>query len=167
MFPVARTRTIAPVLALTVLFLAGSAQPARADITAFLGLSPTPERHALRGFSGGLSLLIVGFEFEFSDLSEDDIDGLPGLKTYSGNVLAQTPVEIMGTQLYATAGAGGYRETLGVAEETHVGINLGGGAKIRLVGPLRIRLDYRVFRLQGSPLYSTYQRFYAGGNIAF
>ena len=48
-----------------------------------------------------------------------------------------------------------------------MGINLGGGAKIRLLGPLRIRLDYRVFRLQGSPLFSTYQRFYAGGNIAF
>jgi hypothetical protein len=154
-------------MALIVLFLAGSARPARADITAFLGLSPTPERHLLKGFSGGLSLLIVGFEFEFSHLAEDNIDGLPGLKTYSGNVLAQTPIEIKGTQLYATAGAGGYRETLGDAEETHVGINLGGGAKIRLLGPLRIRLDYRVFRLQGSPLFSTYQRFYAGGNIAF
>ena len=80
MTPVARTRTIAPVMALAVLFLAGSARPAHADITAFLGLSPTPERHFLRGFSGGLSLLIVGFEFEFefSDLAEDDIDGLPG-----------------------------------------------------------------------------------------
>lgn len=167
MIPVARTRTLARVMALVALFLAGSARPARADITAFLGLSPTPERHFLRGFSGGLSLLIVGFEFEFSDLAEDDIDGLPGLKTYSGNVFAQTPIEIKGTQLYATAGAGAYRETLGNAEETHVGINIGGGAKIRLLGPLRIRLDYRVFRLQGSPLFSTYQRFYAGGNIAF
>jgi hypothetical protein len=154
-------------MALIVLFLAGSARPARADITAFLGVSPTPERHFLRGFAGGLSLLIVGFEFEFSDLAEDDIDGLPGLKTYSGNVFAQTPIEIKGTQFYATAGAGAYRETLGDAEETHVGINLGGGAKIRLLGPLRIRLDYRVFQLRGSPLFSTYQRFYAGGNIAF
>lgn len=167
MTPVARTRTIAPVIALTFLFLAGSAIPARADITAFLGLSPTPERHALKGFSGGLSLLIVGFEFEMSDLGEDDANGLPGLKTYSGNLLAQTPIEIKGTQLYATAGAGAYRETLGSAEETHVGINLGGGAKIRLLGPLRVRLDYRVFKLQGSPLFQTYQRFYAGANIAF
>ena len=83
------------------LFLAGSARPARADITAFLGLSPTPERHFLRGFSGGLSLLIVGFEFEYSNLGEDDIERLPGLKTYSGNVFVQTPVEIMGTQFYA------------------------------------------------------------------
>ena len=167
MKPVARSRTIALVLALTVLFLAGTARPARADITAFLGLSPTPERHFLRGFSGGLSLLIVGFEFEFSNLAEDDIDGLPGLKTYSGNVLVQTPIEIMGTQFYGTAGAGGYREMLGDFEEDNVAINLGGGVKIRLVGPLRVRLDYRVFRLQGSPLNATYQRFYAGGNIAF
>lgn len=167
MTPVARTRTIAPVMALTVLFLAGSARPARADITAFLGVSPTPERHTVKGFSGGLSLLVVGFEFEFSHLGEDEIDQLPGLKTYSGNVFAQTPIEIKGTQFYATAGAGAYRETLGDAEETHVGINLGGGAKIRLLGPLRIRLDYRVFQLRGSPLFSTYQRFYAGGNIAF
>lgn len=154
-------------MALIVLFLAGSAQPARADITAFLGLSPTPERHFLRGFSGGLSLLIVGFEFEYSNLGEDEIARLPGLKTYSGNVFAQTPIEIMGTQFYGTAGAGAYRETLGLAEETHAAINLGGGVKIRLLGPLRIRLDYRVFRLQGSPLFSTYQRFYAGGNLAF
>lgn len=167
MRPVARTRMIAPVLALTFLFLAGGARPAHADITAFLGVSPTPERHALKGLSGGLSLLVVGFEVEFSHLGEDLIEGLPGLKTYSGNVFAQTPIEIKGTQLYATAGAGAYRETLGAAEETHVGINIGGGAKIRLLGPLRIRLDYRVFQLRGSPLFSTYQRFYAGGNIAF
>ena len=167
MRPVARTRTLAPVIALTFLILAGSARPAHADITAFLGLSPTPQRHALKGFSGGLSLLVIGFEVEFSDLAEDDIAGLPGLRTYSGNVFAQTPIDIKGTQLYATAGAGGYRETLGDAQETHVGINLGGGVKIRLLGPLRVRLDYRVFQLRGAPLFATYQRFYVGGNIAF
>ena len=44
---------------------------------------------------------------------------------------------------------------------------LGGGAKIRLVGPLRVRLDYRVFKLQGSPLYETYHRFYVGANLRF
>ncbi len=45
--------------------------------------------------------------------------------------------------------------------------NFGGGAKIKLVGPLRVRLDYRVFKLQGSPLYETYHRFYAGANLSF
>ena len=46
-------------------------------------------------------------------------------------------------------------------------MNIGGGAKLKLVGPLRLRLDYRVFKLQGSPLYETYHRFYAGANLAF
>ena len=39
--------------------------------------------------------------------------------------------------------------------------------KIRVLGPVRLRLDYRVFQLKGEPLYATYQRFYAGANIAF
>ena len=161
---VARTRTITPVLALTVLFLIGAASPARADITAFIGLSPTPENHAVRGFSGGISLLILGFEFEYANISEDEDEQLPGLKTYSGNVLVQTPTR---TQLYATIGAGGYQETIGPLRETHVGVNIGGGVKIPLLGPVRVRADYRVFQLRGSPLHSTYQRFYVGGNLAF
>ena len=33
--------------------------------------------------------------------------------------------------------------------ETNVGINLGGGVKISLVGPLRLRLDYRVLDAEG------------------
>ena len=56
MTPVARSRTLAPALALTFVFLAAAATPARADVTAFLGLSPTPENHLVRGFSGGVSL---------------------------------------------------------------------------------------------------------------
>jgi hypothetical protein len=28
-------------------------------------------------------------------------------------------------------------------------------------------VDYRIFRLQGEPLHQTYQRFYAGANLAF
>lgn len=162
-----RRTTLAPVIALTILFMAGSVRPAHADITAFLGLSPTPARHTVKGFSGGLSLLVVGFEVEFSDLGEDTLDALPGLKTYSGNVFVQTPVEVKGTQFYATAGGSGYRENLGTRQETHFGVNVGGGVKIRVLGPVRLRLDYRVFQLRGEPLYSTYQRFYAGANIAF
>jgi hypothetical protein len=145
-------------------FVLVSAAPARADITAFLGLSPTPENHAVRGFSAGVSLLVIGFEFEYAQLSEDQTEALPGLKTYSGNVLVQTPTS---TQLYATIGAGGYRENLGPLQETHVGVNIGGGIKIPLLGPIRVRADYRVFQLRGSPIHSTYQRFYVGGNLAF
>ena len=97
-------------------------------------------------------------------MSEDDAEQLPGLKTYSGNVLVQTPTS---TQLYATIGAGGYQESLGDADETHVGINIGGGVKIPLLGPLRVRVDYRIFQLRGAPIHSTYQRLYVGGNLKF
>jgi hypothetical protein len=160
-------RSFATVLTLTLVVLAASASPARADITAFLGVSPTPHNHQVKGFGVGVGLLIVGFEFEYANLSEDSFEQLTGLKTYSGNVLVQTPIEIIGTQFYATAGAEGYRETLGAAEETYFGTNIGGGAKIKLLGPIRVRLDYRIFRLQGSPIHDTYQRFYVGANLKF
>lgn len=159
-----RRRSLGPLLALTLCFIAASAAPARADITAFLGLSPTPDNHAVRGISAGISLLVIGFEFEYASLSEERDDQLPGLRTYSGNVVVQTPTR---TQLYATLGAGGYRETLDTRQETHLGVNVGGGVKIPLVGPLRVRFDYRIFQLRGEPLHSTYQRFYVGGNLAF
>lgn len=157
-------QNVAALLALSLVFLFASVLPARADITAFLGLTPTPERHAVKGFAAGAGFVIVAFEFEFAHTGEDTVARLPGLKTYSGNVLAQTPTP---TQLYATAGVEGYRENLGTFQETHVGTNVGGGVKFKLLGPLRVRADYRVFKLQGSPLHSVYQRFYVGGNLKF
>ena len=160
-------RGIARTFVVSLGFLAMTAVPARADITAFLGMSPTPERHTVKGFSGGVSLVVVGFEFEYSHLGEDTPQALPGLKTYSGNVFVQTPVELKGTRFYATAGGGGYQEYLGPRDETHFSLNVGGGVKIRVLGPVRLRLDYRVVQLKGEPLYATYQRFYAGANIAF
>jgi hypothetical protein len=84
-----------------------------------------------------------------------------------GNVLLQTPVAIMGLQPYFTTGGGAYRERLGEQQETHVGLNTGGGVKISLLGPVRARLDYRVFKLRGAPLYSTVHRLYAGINLSF
>jgi hypothetical protein len=155
--------------AVSLLALLATVQPAYADVTAFLGVTTTPDSRAVRGFSGGLGLLFIGFEFEYANTSEDEdaAEPLPGLKTYSGNVLIQTPIEVSGVSLYGTAGVGGYSEALGDASESNVAINIGGGAKIRLAGPFRIRLDYRMFTLQGSPLYERYHRFYAGANLAF
>jgi hypothetical protein len=142
-------------------------QPTFADVTAFIGISPTPESRAVRGFAFGFGLLIVGFEFEYSNTVEDELEGLPSLRTGSGNVLLQTPVEVSGVSLYGTVGGGLYRERLVETQETSFSSNIGGGAKIRLAGPLRVRVDYRVFRLQGDPLHQTYQRFYVGANLGF
>jgi hypothetical protein len=144
-----------------------SPREASADVTAFIGITPTPENHTARGFAFGFGLLVVGFEFEYATITEDTVEGLPGLRTGSANVLFQTPIPIYGMQFYGTTGGVAYRERLGTQQETHFGTNIGGGAKIRLAGPLRVRLDYRVFRLQGEPIHQTYQRLYAGANLSF
>jgi hypothetical protein len=140
---------------------------AAADITAFLGVNPTPSSRVVRGISGGVTLLIVGFEFEYANTSEDLPELAPGLRTFMVNGLVQTPFPVAGMQFYATAGGGGYRETLADTSETHVGINVGGGVKVTLAGPLGLRLDYRVFTLQGEPRHKRPQRFYAGLNLKF
>jgi opacity protein-like surface antigen len=140
---------------------------ASADVTAFLGTNPTPVNRVTTGFGVGIGLVIVGFEFEYGHTRENLDELAPSLRTYMFNGLLQTPIPIAGLQFYATAGGGLYRETLDDDSETSVGINVGGGVKISLAGPLRLRLDYRVFTLQGDPRHSKPQRFYAGLNIKF
>ena len=146
-----------------VLFPAAAA----ADATAFLGVNPTPSNRPVRGFAGGIGLVIVGFEFEYAATSEDVDKFAPQLRTFMFNGLVQTPIPIGGLQFYGTAGGGAYRETLNDESETHVGLNVGGGVKMSLIGPLRLRLDYRVFTLRGAPRHPRPQRFYAGLNLKF
>lgn len=141
---------------------------ARADVTAFLGVSPTGATRLARGAAGGAGLVVVAFEVEVMRLAEGDPgDGAPALSTGMANLLVQTPLEVSRVQFYGTAGAGLYRETLASRRETSVGVNLGGGAKIRVAGPLKLRLDYRLFRLQGAPAHDLYHRFYAGATLGF
>ena len=139
--------------------------PAFADATVFLGLVNKPDMHMARGFSAGIGLLVVGFEFEYANAAEDLEHARPSLTTGMGNILLQTPFSRL--QLYGTAGGGVYRERLGDVQETNVGLNFGGGVKFGLLGPLRARLDYRIFNLRGEPLHPTVQRFYAGLNLKF
>ena len=120
-----------------------------------------------RGFAAGFSLLIIGFEFEFSDTAADEMAEAPRVRTGMFNLLLQTPFGISGLQFYGTIGGGVYQETGDGLEATNVGTNAGFGVKISVVGPIRMRLDYRVFSLQGSPQHDTHQRFYAGLNLGF
>ena len=143
------------------------ATPARADITAFLGTNITPDNRPTRGFALGITVIIVGFEFEYSNTSDSTNPATlaPSLKTGTANLLLQTPVAIAGFQPYFTTGAGIYSETLGAHSDTSFSLNTGGGVKINLVGPLRLRVDYRVFKLGSGALYSPAHRLYAGLNI--
>jgi len=149
-------------LALAVLL--GRPAPAAADITFFVGFSPTPETRSARGFALGVNLLLVGFEFDYSHTVADELAGSPSLRAGSFNALVMTPTRM---QLYATVGGTFYRESLPGTSETNIGTNIGGGLKMPLFGPLRLRIDYRVYSLRGSPLTKTPQRFYAGLNLAF
>lgn len=144
--------------------MASWAPAAEADATLFIGTTSTPSTRTARGFAVGVGLLVVGLEFEYAATVQDLLQGAPALTTTMGNVLVHTPTD---TQLYATLGGGFYRETLDARQETHIGINMGGGVKLKLAGPLRLRLDYRIFALRGDPRVSKPQRFYAGANLAF
>ena len=154
-------------LLIVVLLVLLSATPALADATLFIGSTMTPANRPAKGLALGVGLVIIGFEFEYASTGETPDEAAPSLRTGMGNVLLQTPFPVAGMQFYLTTGAGGYRERLGSFQETHVGVNTGGGAKITLLGPIRARLDYRVFKLRGEPLHSVVHRIYAGVNLAF
>jgi hypothetical protein len=159
-------RRVAHLLCATLLLMLVSS-PAVADATLFIGSTTTPSNRPAKGFALGVGLLVVGFEFEFAQTGENDVEAAPALRTGMGNVLLQTPIAVAGMQFYLTTGGGVFRETLGERQETHLGFNTGGGAKVSLLGPIRARFDYRVFKLRGEPLYSTVHRVYAGLNLAF
>lgn len=156
---------------LAAVLVAAAPTAAFADATLFLGANTTPANRAAKGFAVGMGVLLLGFEFEYSS-SPDAVDALaPSLKTVMGNVLLQTPFEIVGFQPYFTTGAGGYRESLDTGtvhhQETNVAANVGGGVKVSLIGPLRLRLDYRLFKLAGGALNTPAHRVYAGVNLKF
>ena len=143
------------------------ASSAFADITGFIGANTTPGNRQTLGASIGMGLLMFGFEFEYAVTTEDPNAGAPSLKTGMANVLLQTPVPLGGFQPYFTIGAGLYSETLAEHSDTSFGTNLGGGVKVSLVGPLALRVDYRVFNLGSGALYSPAHRIYAGLNLRF
>jgi opacity protein-like surface antigen len=160
---------------LTVCMVLGASGPAMADITAFLGVSGGPTNRLTKGFAFGLTFAIAGIEFEYANTDGDAQAGgstgnelSPHIQTFMVNGLLQTPVPVAGMQFYGTLGAGAYREDLGTLTATNFGTNVGGGVKINLVGPLRVRAEYRMFRLSGTPIgNSVVHRFYVGANLKF
>ena len=141
--------------------------PAFADLTGFIGANTTPANRQVRGGSIGMGLLVIGFEGEYAFTPDDARASAPSLKTGMGNVLLQTPGAFFGFQPYFTPGAGLYQEELGTHNETGIGFNTGGGVKVNLAGPIRLRVDYRIFKLGSGALNSPAHRVYAGLNLKF
>jgi hypothetical protein len=163
MDPMSPIRTFAAAGALLVL----AATPARADITAFIGANTTPANRQVRGGALGFGLLVVGFELEYAFTPDEPAAGAPSLKTGIGNLVLQTPVAIFGFQPYFTTGGGFYQEELGTRSDSGFAVNTGGGVKVSLAGPIRLRADYRVFKLGSGALNSPAHRIYAGLNLKF
>jgi opacity protein-like surface antigen len=156
------------VLVATIAGWLAASTPASADITAFLGLAGGPSVRQSWGLAAGIGFVIVGIEFEYGDTSESAEHAAPRIRTGSFNLLVQTPMAVGGVQVYGTTGAGGYHEDMGALSATNASVNLGGGVKVNLAGPLRLRFDYRYFRFLGAPLgEDNVHRFYVGGNLRF
>jgi hypothetical protein len=145
--------------------LLSMAAPAGADITAFIGANTTPENRQVRGGAFGFGVLIIGFEGEYAFSPDDPRAAAPSLRTGMGNLMLQSPLPFFGFQPYFTTGAGLYQEKLGAASDTGFALNTGGGVKITLAGPIRLRVDYRVIKLGSGALYSPAHRIYAGLNL--
>ena len=154
-------------IALAIVMSGAFASTASADITAFLGANMSPANRQVRGGAIGFGLLVVGFELEYAFTPDEPNVLAPSLKTGSGNLLLQTPISFMGIQPYFTTGGTVYRETLGAHSDTSFGINTGGGVKISLLGPVRLRVDYRVLKLGKEAVTSPSHRVYAGLNLKF
>jgi hypothetical protein len=158
-----RMRTLGVVL--VVLLVAPA--PARADITGFIGANTTPANRQVRGGALGFGLLVVGLELEYAFTPDAPEASAPSLKTGMGNLILQTPIAFFGFQPYFTTGGGFYQEELGTHSDTGFGLNTGAGVKVSLAGPIRLRVDYRVFKLGSGALNSPTQRVYAGLNLKF
>jgi len=146
--------------------LVSVAAPAYADLTFIVGTNRTPDSNAVKGFAiaGGR---MIATEFEYANNGENLEKVVPGLRTFMGNLLVQTPIAVAGFQPYATAGLGYYRERLDTHQESGFGFNSGVGFKAKVFGPLMARVDYRVLKLRGEPLFGTVHRVYSGVHLAF
>jgi hypothetical protein len=138
-----------------------------ANTTAFLGTNMTPSNRRTLGVAGGADVSIVGVEFEYAATSSDALAGAPSLKTGMLNGSLQTPMAIHGFQPYFAVGTGIYRERLENRTDTGIASNIGGGVRLTLAGPLKLRMDYRRFQLGSDALSSPAHRIYAGLNLSF
>ena len=150
--------------------MTAGATPASADATVFVGLATPAAPHPMFGVSWGLARRIVGFEIEYA-WTRSDVR--PSLGTIGANILVQLPPIVDGVQFYSAAGKGLIAETFANGGGSYGDSgNVGGGAKLPLVGALKLRLDYRYFFFTSgepeSPLrYLHSHRISAGVNLTF
>ena len=146
-----------------------AASPAFADATVFIGSTNTPSNaRRAKGSAFGAGFLVVGFEFEYADTSEERARRRAiAANRHGQRAAADADCDPRLPAVFHDRRRRLSRVARNDCRRRTVGVNTGGGVKIALAGPLRARVDYRVFRLKGDPLYDTVHRVYAGLNINF
>jgi hypothetical protein len=146
-----------------------AAQPAElpVNLTAFAGLAMAPDPHAALGVAVGVRPRPgpVSLEFEFSRSRSDPASGVPAIMIFAGNILIQLPAQGSRFQFYGTFGGGIYFQLFDHhSGEPDDAPSFGGGVKVTLAGPLKLRMDYRAFRLapMAGEYHSNEQRLYTG-----
>jgi hypothetical protein len=155
---------------------AGSAQPypflSDFNVTAFAGVTMDPAARPSVGVAvgGGSHVTPIRWELEFARSRRDPAKGVPSIGTFTMSLVVEPNGQIPNVRFYGVVGAGVYGELY----ENRMGFepdsawSLGGGAKLALMGPLKLRLDYRAFFLAGSGAYASKpQRLYAGIGLGF
>jgi hypothetical protein len=143
------------------------------NITAFGGVAMAPGPHPAIGVAVGVKssgLLSrrptpVSLEFEYARSRSDPAGGVPAIVTFAGNLLIQPLRQTSRRRFYGTIGAGLFVHLLDRrSSEANDAWNIGGGAKVTLAGPLKLRVDYRAFFLfpVSGEYHSNEHRFYAG-----
>ena len=144
------------------------AAPASADITGFLGANTTPDNRPVKGVPSAPAF--------WSSASSSNMPP-PIRMTPNGERRRSRPAwatcccrrrsPIFGLQPYFTTGGGVYRERLASTRHTGFGLNTGGGVKISLAGPMRLRSTTGCSNWEAARCYSPAHRFYAGINLKF
>jgi hypothetical protein len=157
--------------------IAASAQlpfiPTNPDVTVFIGpMIPTGRPAIAVAIGDGGSM--VRIELEYAGTLGTATSTPASAGSLSCNILVQSRPSTRGVQFYGTVGYGLYGETYedGISVGDFEARNIGGGAKIKLAGPLRMRLDYRIFMLsdiadisEGLVVRKHPQRFFVGLNL--
>jgi hypothetical protein len=160
------------------LSLGAGPSTARADATVFVGGLASGSMRSINGVSIGLfppqTAGMGGFELEYARTVKGDT--MSRIDTLGGNVVLQSMVFARRLQMYGSLGAGMYGETDvdGRGSGEVASGNFGGGVKVHVGGPLRLRFDYRIFMLGHAPdaatgftLHRHPQRASVGFGIAF
>ena len=154
-------------IALAIVLSAACAAPARADATAFLGANLSPANRQVNGVSAGVSLVIVGLSSSMRNATDDQGGrarrSRPGWATCCCRRRSPSPAS---SRTSPSAAACITKPGTRIATPAF-GMNTGGGVKISLVGPIRLRVDYRVFKLGSGALNTPAHRIYAGLNLKF